>query len=180
MQRPSRRLATAASLLIAVQAAAFDAEYYEIPAGMSFSIQVNPKDDVYGLNVEDATWLTDTPVLGQLFLSLLSNGIEDAWYAGIGMMFRLMPHSELAPFVGAGASYNQLVGDRSEDDDWMDETSESDSKAESYWGGHAEAGLRFWFAGQTEYIELYGRQTWTSENGDHDYWVAGLSYGQNF
>ncbi|MFH0953891.1 MAG: hypothetical protein V1873_06145 [Verrucomicrobiota bacterium] len=168
-------LVLAAALLGAF---AFDAEYYEVDAGTGISVQANPEDNIYGLCVEDGTWLRDTPVFGKVFVTAFRNGPEDAWFGGIGMIFRLMPHGRLAPFVGVGASYNYPFGSGWHEDENEDED-ENESEPESYWGGHAEAGLRWWFAEKTHFIELYGQQTWRLESGDGDYWVAGLAYGQN-
>jgi hypothetical protein len=164
------------AVLLATGAGAFDAEYYEIPAGLSASVVANPSDDIYGLLVEDATWLRDTPLLGQLFFGVMHHDAGDAWYTLIGMMFRLMPHTAVAPFVGTGVSYNYLLSGEDEGEDEY----EHDEGPESFWGGHAEGGVHFSFAEGTQFIELFARQTWNLEQDDRDFWLAGLSYGQNF
>ena len=50
----------------------------------------------------------------------------------------------------------------------------------SYWGGHAEAGVRFWIPPPVQLLEVYGRYTWTSLQGERDYWLVGISTGVGF
>ena len=97
------------------------------------------------------------------------------------MTFRLMPHLPVAPFAGAGASYNYLLsGEEDFEVNPEEDRDEGDSAPDSFWGGHAEAGLHFAFAGGAQFIGLYARQTWNLEQDDRDFWLAGLSYGQGF
>ncbi len=157
----------AALLAAAAPAAAMEGEDYEEPAGVSFSVQVNPFDHVYGGSFEDGTWWTGTPVFGQFFLTILSSDIEEATFGGAGMIFRIMPHWKTAPYAGAGASYNYPFHDRSDK-----------GEAGDYWAGHGDAGVRWWFSDMARFIETFGRFTWYSEGGSHEYWTFGIGYGQ--
>lgn len=172
MARHVRRFSVVLSALIALSAAsvfAFDGEDYEEDAGQCFSIHMHPGDDIYSFNAEDGTWLLNTPVFGQLFISLLSSRPEDAVYGGVGMMFRLMPHTDYAPFIGIGGSgYYPFSGD--------DNTG-------GFWGTHAEAGIRAWIRERQNFVELLGRHTWRSEKAGDEadkYWQLGLGFGQMF
>ncbi len=161
-----RRLATGccAALLLVTGAWALDPELYEEDAGLSFSFQMNPVESIYGVAFEQGTWLVNTPVFGQYFLTTFYSGPEEALYGGVGLILRLMPHWNLAPFAGAGASFNYSG--------WtMD--------ADNYFGGHAEGGFRLWFGDRMHFLELLGRQTFSSINRDHDYWIVSLGYGQD-
>lgn len=93
-----------------------------------------------------------------------------------GMIFRIMPHWQFAPYGGGGASYNQLFsGDSEEQGDLPD-----DEKVESTWAGHAEGGLRVWLPSKIHFFELYGRRTWSAAEAVGNYWTAGFGYGQNW
>ena len=142
---------------------------------MSFSVQ-GGAGGIYGICFEDATWLANTPVIGQFFLNTLRHDEIDATFAGIGMIFRIMPHWQIAPYAGGGASYNQYFGETDEKQGDVPE----DEKIESTWAGHAEAGLRIWFPGKIQFIELYGRQSWSAVETVGNYWTAGFGYGQDW
>jgi hypothetical protein len=88
------------------------------------------------------------------------------------MTFRLMPHSRVAPFVGAGGSYNLSL--RQTD---TDEPGGLESRGNTYWGGHVEAGIRVWLRSPWRLLEIMGRYTWSSLDGDRDYWLVGISTG---
>ena len=158
----------------------YDREDYEEPAGASFAFLLNPSDDVWGIGIGSGTWLVDTPIFGDYFVRLFYNGLEETTYSGIGMTLRIMPHWRVAPFVGAGGSYNYAFSrsEASSDDATLvvhgDDYSEM---GHSYWGGHAEAGLRVWFNSRLQLFELMGRYTWSSNEGDRDYWLIGISTG---
>lgn len=163
----------------------WDREQYEEDAGSSFALLFNWRDDVYGIGFGAGTWLRDTPVFGDYFLSLLSSGIEDAWYGGVGMTIRLMPHAKVAPFVGAGGSYNHSLSGGRDDAAGTNTVAVSGEaiptdRGESYWAWHAEAGVRVWLANRVGLIELMGRQTWSSLGSDRSYWLIGISTGTGF
>ena len=161
--------------LLSVSSWAYDVEDYEEPGGMSFSLQGNSQDSIYGISFEDATWLVGTPIMGQFFLNTLWHDKIDASFGGVGMIFRIMPRWPMAPYVGGGASYNQLLNGNSEEQGTVPE----DEKVESTWAGHAETGLRL-NVGLVGFFELYGRQTWSACEAVGDYWTLGLGYGQNW
>lgn len=154
----------------------FDAELYEEEAGLLFAVHVNPGDEIYGAEFADGTWLVNTPIFGALVVNAFANGRDDASHCGVGMIFRIMPHTDIAPFVGAGLTYNVLFTDDEEELDTSDEEESDDS----FWGGHAEAGLRIWTSGREQFFEAFARQTWNLDIEDADYWTGGVAFGQNF
>jgi len=154
----------------------FNREDYEESAGGSFSFFFNTEDDIYGISVGDGTWLKNTPVFGDYSLSLFSNGAEDSWYSGAGMTIRIMPHWTFAPFVGAGGSYNYSFKRREENLIFYEENT-IDDRGDSYWGSHAEAGLRVWTKSKARLLEISTRYTWNSLDGERDYWQIGISTG---
>lgn len=178
----------AALLFIAGTACAYEREEYEEDAGASFQVIFNSEDDIYGIGFGAGTWLTGTPVFGDYFIGLFQSGLEDAWYSNIGMTLRIMPHWTVAPFVGGGGSYNHSFenGDNESDISTGSSTLTYNgetiipSRGDSYWGGHAEAGLRIWLPQPVQLIEVFGRYTWTSLQGEHDYWLVGISTGTGF
>lgn len=169
-------ICVACVLAACAYAYAFEAEDYEEEAGLCLRVQVNPADNVYGLSFEDGTWLVNTPVFGQFFLSTYRHGKADSYYGGIGMIFRIMPHWDVAPYVGAGASYNRPMGGSAN----TDTPREDKPMAEAYWGGHAESGIRIWTAGRAHFFEVFGGYTLNSVNSRLDYWSAGIGYGQGW
>ena len=162
--------------LLPGRAFAYNVEDYEEEAGMSFSVQGNPQDSLYGFAFEDGTWLAGTPVLGQFFLNTVRHDRIDATFGGIGMIFRIMPHWTVAPYAGGGASYNQLFSSNSKEQDKLPE----DERVKSTGAGHAEGGVRVWLPGRFHFLELYGRQTWSAVEAVGNYWTAGFGYGQNW
>ena len=48
---------------------------------------------------------------------------------------------------------------------------------QSYWGGHAEAGIRFSAVPLVGLVEILGRYTWSSSGSDNGYWLAGIATG---
>lgn len=150
----------------------FNREDYEEEAGDTFMFMLNPEQGVYGISWGDGRWLKGTPVFGDFAISLFSNDIEESLFSGVGMTFRIMPHWRVAPFVGAGGGYNYAISSWGDDDVTGDSTRED----HSYWGGHVESGIRFWFRNRTGIFELMGRYTWSSREGDErDYWLVGIS-----
>lgn len=174
MSRP--RLLLVALCLLPACSLAYNVEDYEEPGGMSFSIQGNSQDSIYGICAEDGTWLVGTPIIGQFFLNTLWHDKIDASFGGVGMIFRIMPHWQIAPYAGGGASYNQLFNSHSEEQGDVPE----DEKITSTWAGHAEVGLRVWMPGKFHFFELYGRETWSVCEAVGNYWTAGFGYGQNW
>ena len=158
----------------------FNREDYEEPAGGSFAILANPQDSIYGFTFGDGTWLKNTPVFGDYFLGLSSNGKEDAWYSNVGMTIRLMPHWRFAPFAGGGGSYNYSLSQTSRNTSTLPEPGKFKDQGDSYWGGHAEAGFRICSPEGRMLFEIMGRYTWTSLEGDRSYWLAGISAGAGF
>jgi|GEM_PF-1693333 len=165
------------SSLHAIDLDEFDRESYEEPAGASFQLLANPQDNIYGAAFGDGTWLKNTPVFGDFSLSMTYNGREEAWYSSIGMTIRLMPHWRVAPFAGAGGSYNYSL---SSQDDSTTRTKEYEDQGESYVGGHAEAGIRFLSGNGVMLFEIMGRYTLTSLKDERNYWLAGISVGAGF
>ncbi len=158
----------------------YDREDYEEPAGASFAFLLNPSDDIWGMAIGSGTWLVDTPVFGDYFVRLFYNGLERTTYSGIGMTLRLMPHWRVAPFVGAGGSYNYAFNRaeaNSSRGSFVVEGEDYSGAGSSYWGGHAEAGVRVWFGSRLQLLEVMGRYTWSSNEGDLDYWLLGISTG---
>ena len=165
----------------------WDREDYEEPAGASFRVVLNPQDDVYGISVGSGTWIRGTPIFGDYFVGLLDNEIEESWYSYVGMTIRILPRWTVAPFVGAGGSYHYSLSsnDDAPDDMITPGPAESDRAAypdqgDSYWGGHAEAGLRIRLAPPIQLLEIMGRYTWVSLDGDREYWLVGLATGTEF
>jgi hypothetical protein len=154
-------------------------EDYEEEAGASFALYLNPEDGIYGMSFGEGTWLKGAPVFGDYFLAAFKNDIEDAVYSGVGLTIRLMPRWKLAPFLGGGGSYNYSLSDNDEDDDLLqdEDPDELPDRGESYWGGHAEGGFRLWTEGKLQLFELMFRQTWSSLDGERDYWLVGISTG---
>lgn len=158
----------------------FDREDYEEPAGASFAFLLNPVDDIYGISIGSGTWLAGTPVFGDYFVRLFYNGLEEATYSSLGMTLRIMPHWRTAPFVGAGGSYNYSftrAEANSRDATFVVQGEDANIAGDSYWGGHVEAGLRIRFASRLQLLEFMGRYTWSSNSGDRDYWLVGISTG---
>jgi len=192
---PCRRLAIAALLCgLGLGGAAWawdlDHEDYEEPAGASFAFLLNPVDDIYGISLGSGVWLRGTPVFGDYFIRLFRSGIEDMAYSGLGMTLRLMPHWRLAPFVGAGGSYDYALMARAEPDP-VDAalpranatvgTEQPVDRGDSFWGAHAEGGVRWWLANRVGLLEVFARFTWTSfEAGERDFLLIGISTGTGF
>jgi len=158
----------------------FDREAHEEFAGASAAFLFNPVDEIYGVGIGAGTWLTGTPVFGDYFVQLFSNGLEDAPYSALGMTIRLMPHWKLAPFAGAGGSYNQVLDGSSDEDEAGDvvvNDTDLSARGLSYWGGHVEAGLRWSLSGPVRLLEIAGRYIWSSNDGDVDTWVLLIGTG---
>ena len=168
-----------ALLLAAGTAAAFDWDNYRVEdfeerAGAASLFEASPGDGVFGLGIGDGTWLKGTPVFGDYSVAFFWNGIEEALYAGVGMTLRLMPHWSVAPFVGAGGSYNQILSSGGGEE--AAATAGAEPRAESYWGGHAEAGVRV--RGGARFYEILGRHVWSSAAAeDADYWSIRFAVG---
>jgi hypothetical protein len=158
----------------------YNREDYEEPAGASFAFLLNPSEDIWGIAIGSGTWLVNTPVFGDYFIRLFYNGLEETTYSGIGMTLRLMPHWRVAPFAGAGGSYNYALNRAeadSENGSLVVHGEDYSGAGTSYWGGHAEAGMRIWFNSRLQLLEVMGRYTWSSNDGDRDYWLIGISTG---
>ena len=154
----------------------FNGEDYEEPVGGSAWIELNPADTIYGLSIGSGVWLLNTPVFGDYFIGMLYNGLEEGLYGEAGMTVRLMPHWRWAPFAGGGGSYDAIIS-RSSDSETG--AANEPQKGNSYWAGHAEAGLRISVGGS--FYELLGRYTWTSSDiPEPDYWLIRIGYGQRF
>ena len=153
---------------------------YEEPAGASFAFLLNPADDIWGIGIGSGTWLVNTPVFGDYFVRIFYSGVESNTYSGVGMTLRIMPHWTVAPFVGAGGSYNYAIDqaevDSSESSCVVDGKDYS-GLGSSYWGGHVEAGVRVRFKSRLQLLEVMGRYTWSSNRGDRDYWLVSISTG---
>ena len=168
-------IVTIVAVSLASQASAWDPEYDEEPGGASFNFQFNPSDEIYGISFGDGSWIRDTPIFGDYFLTVFQNGIEDATYSGVGMTIRLMPHWVLAPFVGVGGSYNYSLSGGSDDQAALAEAGVLEDLGDSYWGWHGEAGFRVATDGALGMFELSARYTANTLDGDdRDYWFAGI------
>jgi hypothetical protein len=159
----------------------FRHEDYEEEAGATFMVLLYPADRVYGVAFGSATWLKNTPVCGDYFIDILSNGVEDEWYAGLGMTLRLMPHWTVAPFAGIGGAYHHSAGENDPQPP-ADGTADGEppDRGDSYWSWHFEGGVRWWTGGAIQLVELMGRQTMPNLEGDRDYWTIGISTGTGF
>jgi hypothetical protein len=114
-------------------------------------------------------------VFGRCFGSLsYLDQPREATLAGIGMVFRLMPHWQVAPFAGGGGGFDRLLS-QSE----RVETS-SEVRLESFWYAQAEAGVRFWFSARTQYMEATVSQWWPDSKSVNADTFIGLTYGQSF
>jgi len=180
-------LACAAWLVVAAagQAAEFwddEEEDREEYAGAMGTFLFNPADGIWGLSAGWGVWIKNTPVFGDYFVSVFHNGLEGATYSGIGMTARLMPHWAVAPFVGAGGSYNpSLSGKRDDEAAPAEGGAAVADKGESYWAGHVEGGVRVGPSQWRSFFEASGRYTWTTSSGDDPaYWLIGLSWGNRF
>jgi hypothetical protein len=159
----------------------FRHEDFEEDAGATFMVLFNPADDIYGIAFGSATWLKNTPICGDYFMDIVSNGIEDEWYAGLGMTLRLMPHWTVAPFVGVGGAYNHSAGDGEAETPQTGEPVEGPAdRGDSVWSWHVEGGIRWWIGGAIQLVEVMGRQTMPNLEGDRDYWTVGISTGTGF
>jgi hypothetical protein len=154
---------------------AFEAEDYEEPAGLCFA--VHGSSGAWDFGFEDGTWLVNTPIMGQAFLTALRLDKTSSWYGGIGMVLRLMPRWSAAPFVGAGGGYYHS---------WASENSEikpSDSDRiapESFWGGIAEAGMRLELPDGQHFFDMAVRYMWNSADSRLNYAGGGIAYGQRW
>lgn len=149
---------------------AFENDIREEPAGGGFGLVFNPEDNILGLTAGYGVWITGTPVFGDYFGNAFWSQTEKAFYVGGGMTIRVMPHWRVAPFFGGGGSYNQSLTGEIDDDDLKD-------RGLSFFGGHAEAGLRVRTGGKWKFVELCARHTWSALRGDHAYWVIAVSLG---
>lgn len=164
----------------------FDPEKYEESAGSSFAFFAGQEGKLIGMSFGSGTWLKNTPVFGDFFISLFQNDMVDSLCSGVGMTFRLMPHGKYAPFVGAGGSYNYAwssltadTGVEVEPGQVSVDGSESGANG-SYWGGHVEAGMRVWLDARLRLIEICGRYTWCSLGEDSNYWLVMISTGPSW
>lgn len=166
--------ATAILAMLSTSALAWDdPSFYEEPAGFGFNAVAGP--DVYGVSFEHGTYLIDTPLCGIFFLSPYDIGNEtvDTWYTAFGLTFRLMPHTDIAPFIGGGASYHFVMSNS--DDDTV--TYNNQLEPQSFWAAQVEAGLRWWVMDRDRYIEALGRAFSADSELDNSYWVVGIGYG---
>jgi hypothetical protein len=184
----SHRFWAVCAAVLAVAAVGRGAEFWddeeedrEEYAGAVATFLSNPADGIWGLSAGWGVWIKNTPVFGDYFASLFYNGLEDSTYAGIGMTVRLMPHWSVAPFVGAGGSYNPSLNGKSGDDEAAPAAGEGGAGGilgDSYWAGHVEAGLRVGHSKWRSFFEASGRYTWTTSDGDDPaYWLIGLTWG---
>ncbi len=153
---------------------AFDPGDYEEWAGLSFEVQRNMDGDVYGFAFQSGVWLVGTPLFGEVSGGWLSNDMRDGNYSSIGFTLRIMPRTDIAPFIGAGGTYQSLLSGRSRGEDINRESSGS------YWGGHVDGGLRVWFGEARHFLQALYRHTWTDSSGDLDYSLVAAAYGRMF
>lgn len=176
-------LAMSSSLLLAgsIWNDDYRREDQEEDAGSTFMVQFNPADGIYGVCFGQGTWLKNTPIFGDFGLDVLSNDAEGEWYGGVSLTIRIMPHWGAAPFVGAGVSYHRSSNDGDTNSPSAGVFGEPADRGDSYWGWHAEAGIRFWLPNRVRLVEIMGRYVWTDLSGnDRDYWIAGIATGTGF
>lgn len=161
-------------------ATGFDREDHEVAAGSSFSVLLNPTDKVYGVAFETATRLKGTPVVGNYFVSMFQNSIEDSLYSGLGMTIRLLPEWRFQPIIGGGGSFNycwSAAGGGSEIVGIPSQVMSDVPDRESYFAAHVEAGIRVRITPQMRFVEVTGRYTWNLSDDGSDYWLLVLSTG---
>lgn len=152
----------------------YDPSVHEEPAGANWAVLMNPADQIYGLTSGWGVWLRHTPVFGDYRFDFFNNGIEDAFYGGVGFTLRLMPHWSVAPFAGGGGSYNWAW---SRQDEASLPTMPSD-RGQSYAAGYVDAGLRIQVPFYLRFVEFSSRYTWPSLEGpDRDYWLIAIGTG---
>ncbi|MBA4387897.1 MAG: hypothetical protein C0404_07940, partial [Verrucomicrobia bacterium] len=129
--------------------AAFDRESMEEEGGDSFAFFGNTQDKIYGISFVKGTWIKDTPIMGNYFLSIYKNGKEESSYSGAGMTIRLMPRWWFSPFAGGGGGYNYSISRKStketQDADaatTKGEPVEPKDRGDSHWAALAEGGFR--------------------------------------
>lgn len=176
--RPMRTLIALIILFMVTDGAcAYEREDYEESAGSSFSFLMNPDAGIYGVSMGSGTWLKNAPIFGDYFIRYLVSDIEDATYTGAGLTLRLMPRWALAPFIGAGGSYNYRLSVLSA---YQEESSTLKYMGDSYWGGHVECGFRLWMVNKVQLLEFMGRYTVSSSGDGHEYWLASIATGTGF
>ena len=165
-------------MTITVRADIFDYDFrgedLEEPAGAGYAFIASPGDDIYGLSTGWGVWIKNTPVFGDYFVSFFENGIEDAFYTGFGLTIRLMPHWRVAPFAGAGGSYNYSWKTKTGTVQPADQPAD---RGDSYAAGHVETGVRVALPNRARMVEVSGRYTWTSLEGNRNYWLVGIGVG---
>jgi hypothetical protein len=154
----------------------FHGEDYEEPSGSYWLIEGDPEGNGYGLGAGSGAWIKGSPVCADYFASFLWNRKEDGLYGVLGITLRIMPHWRIAPFIGGGGTYDAIL---SRELEITYTPAEDEIKGKTYWGGHAEAGLRIKVA--EGFCELLGRYTWpTSELEDADYATIRLAWSMTF
>jgi len=106
---------------------------------------------IYGIGYEYGVRLKNFPALGSAFGPFLMYD-DDLEHTFIAPLFslRLVSQWRLAPYVGLGGSYWLSVSG-TDSPDLID----GDTRADSHWAAHAEAGLR-WRTGAGGYVDLGG------------------------
>lgn len=116
-----------------------------------------------------------TPIFGKAFLHAARLEKADAWYGGVGMIFRLMPHWSVAPFLGSGGGYYHPWSSSRD--------TASDGKAvepRSFWAGRVECGFRVDLPGGQQFVEAAAGYTWVGTGDDLDFGSLGWAYGQRW
>lgn len=155
----------------------------EEPAGTSWAALVGPDAGVYGVSFSEGTRLKGTPIFGDLSISFFQNDSAESFFSSIGITIRVMPRWNLAPFVGAGGSFNyawssaRVSGASSSIPAQVIVQEAVRPESRSYWGGHAEAGARLTIESKVRMIEVFGRYTWSSSGLSGNYWLVGVSTG---
>lgn len=158
----------------------FEPEDYEVPAGSSFSVLINPEDSIYGISYDTATRIKGTPVVGNYFIATFQNGIADSLYSGIGMTIRLLPEWRVKPIIGAGGSYNYCWSSSGKGSEMVGIPAplmDDGSGSQSYWAAHVEAGFRIQVTPQKRFLEVTGRYAWNLSEDDSDYWLLVIATG---
>jgi hypothetical protein len=145
-------------------------EAKEEPAGSYVSVLAGPR--IGGVSVGSGTWLRDTWILGDYEASTYWQSEEEALFASLGLILRVMPRTDVAPFLGFGGAYNQTIsGQESGLEDGVEIT-----RGRSHFSVITEAGVRI--ARDVGFWELsvrYAMLNVEAEGSDHLY--GRIAYG---
>ena len=145
-------------------------EAMEEPAGSYVSVLAGPR--VGGISLGSGTWLRDTWILGDYEASTYWQSGEEALFASLGMILRVMPRWEVAPFAGVGGAYNQSIsGPITGVENGVEIT-----RGRSHWSVIGEAGVRI--TREVGFWEISGRHAMLNvEDEDSAHFYGRIAYG---